>query len=139
MEPYVYWFVLALVLLGVEMATGTFYILVLSIAVALGGVAALAGFEQTMQMALTGVAAVIGTVILRRMKGARPQAAGSNSLDIGQAVKVVVWNADGTARVQYRGAEWDAELESADTSREAMLYIKAMQGSKLILTQHKPK
>ena len=139
MEHYIYWFVLALVLLGVEMATGTFYMLVLSISVALGGVAALAGFEQAMQMALTGVAAIIGTVILRRMKGARPQAANSNNFDIGQAVKVVVWNADGTARVQYRGAEWDAELESADTPREAMLYIKAMHGSKLILTQHKTK
>lgn len=139
MEHYIYWFVLALVLLGVEMATGTFYILVLSIAVALGGVAALAGFEPVMQMALTGVAAITGTVILRRMKGARPQAANSNNLDIGQTVKVVAWNADGAARVQYRGAEWDAELESADTPRDASLYIKAMQGSKLILTQHKPK
>lgn len=139
MEHYIYWFILALVLLGLEMATGTFYFLVLSIAAAIGGILALAGLGLALQYSLAGLIAVAGTVILRRMKGARPQATGGNNLDIGQPVRVVTWNADGTARVQYRGAEWDAEPESAGIARDAALYIKAMQGSKLILTQHKPK
>lgn len=138
MEPYVYWFMLALVLAGLEMATGTFYMLVLSGAMALGGVTALAGMELVMQMVMAGVTAIVGALVLRRIKGARPAAVGSNSFDIGQPVKVLTWNADGTARVHYRGAEWDAAPESGDTPREGMLYIKAMQGSKLILTQHKP-
>ena len=43
MAIYVYWFLLALVLLGLELATGTFYLLMLSIAMAVGGVAALFG------------------------------------------------------------------------------------------------
>jgi membrane protein implicated in regulation of membrane protease activity len=138
MASYIYWFMLALLLLGLEMATGTFYMLVLSLAVALGGVAALAGMELAMQLTLVGVAAVAGTVILRRTRSARPDAASNSSLDIGQPVQVVAWNADGTARVHYRGADWDAELESGDMPREGVLYIKATQGSKLILTQHKP-
>jgi membrane protein implicated in regulation of membrane protease activity len=138
MEPYMYWFILALVLLGVEMATGTFYMLVLSVAMALGGLVALAGLGLTMQTALAGLAAVIGTFILRRIRGGRPAGAESNNLDIGQPVKVVRWNDNGTARVHYRGAEWDAAPESADTPRESTLYIKAMQGNKLILTQHQP-
>ena len=41
MAVYIYWFLLALVLLGLEMATGTFYLLVLSLAMAIGGFAAL--------------------------------------------------------------------------------------------------
>ena len=136
MADYIYWFMLALVLAGLEMATGTFYMLVLSGAMALGGLAALAGMELAIQMVVAGVAAVIGALVLRRIKGAKPANADSNSLDIGQPVKVLTWNADGTARVHYRGAEWDAEPESSDTPREGILYIKAMQGSKLILTQH---
>jgi len=138
MAPYIYWFILALVLLGLEMASGTFYMLVLACAVALGGVAALAGLGMTMQLSVAGVAAVIGTLVLRRVKGARPVGADNVNPDIGQPVRVLTWNADGTARVHYRGAEWDAELESAQTAREGTLYIKAIQGSKLILTQHKP-
>jgi hypothetical protein len=45
---------------------------------------------------------------------------------------------DGTLRVAYRGAEWDAELKSADTPQDQPLYIHAMHGSKLILSHHKP-
>jgi membrane protein implicated in regulation of membrane protease activity len=138
MAPYIYWFMLALLLLGLEMASGTFYMLVLSLAAALGGAAALAGLELTMQLALVGVAAVAGTLILRRTRSARPDDKGNEGFDIGQPVRVLSWNADGTARVHYRGADWDAEPESADMPREGVLYIKATKGSKLILSQHKP-
>jgi len=138
MEAYVYWFILAVILLGVEMATLTFYFLLLSVAVALGGIAALAGLGLAIQFLLAGAVAVGGTLWLRHAKKARRQEQ-DIGLDIGQAVRVVTWNADGTARVAYRGAEWDAELESPDMARDATLYIKLMQGSKLILTQHKPK
>jgi len=138
MAPYISWFILALLLLGLEMATGTFYMLVLSLAAALGGVAALAGLELAMQLALVGVAAVVGTVILRRTRGAHPDDKGNEGFDIGQPVRVLSWKDDGTARVHYRGADWDAAPESADMPREGVFYIKATQGSKLILSQHKP-
>ncbi len=138
MEAYIYWFVLAVVLLGVEMASVTFYFLVLSAAAALGGLAALAGLAAAGQFGLVGLFAIAGTVALRHWRKAHRADHGID-LDVGQAVKVVAWNADGTARVYYRGAEWDAEPESPDTARDVTLYIKLMQGSKLILTQHKPK
>jgi membrane protein implicated in regulation of membrane protease activity len=138
MAPYIYWFMLALLLLGLEMATGTFYMVVLSVAASIGGIAALTGLDMTLQITLAGVAAVAGTVTLRRMRSARPDDAGNPSFDIGQPVQVVAWNDDGTARVRYRGADWDAEPESVDTPHEGTLYIKATQGSKLILSQHKP-
>jgi len=129
---------LALLLLGVEMATGTFYMLVLSLATALGGVVALAGMDTVMQLSLSGLAAVIGTVSLRKIKGAQPQETANVSLDIGQPVQVISWNPDGTARVRFRGADWDAEPETEATPRDVTLYIKATRGSTLILTQHKP-
>ncbi|MDD5328624.1 MAG: NfeD family protein [Sulfuricella sp.] len=137
MAPYVYWFLLALGLLALEMATGTFYLLMLSIALSLGGIAALLGLGVPAQLILSAVAGVAGIAILRRSKGARPARPDSQSLDIGQPVQVVAWRENGSARVNYRGAEWDAELASADTPREGPLYIKAMRSSMLILTHRK--
>jgi len=138
MEAYVFWFTLAAVFLGVEVATGTFYFLVLSLAAVAGGILAMSGLSITLQYAIPAVLAVAGTLVVRQRNKSH-KAAPEIGLDIGQPVRVVAWNEDGSARVQYRGAEWDAEPESADTARESTLYIKATHGSKLILTQHKPK
>ena len=138
MATYVYWFLAGLVLLGLEMVTGTFYLLMLSIALAIGGCAALLGLAPPLQFILAGIAGIVGTVILRKNKSIRPAEQTDQSLDIGQTVKVVTWRDDGTGRVFFRGAEWDAEAESPDMPREGPLHIKALRGSTLILTQHKP-
>lgn len=139
MAPYVYWFLLALVLLALEMATGTFYLLVLGIALGVGGVVALLGGGLPFQFTLSAVTGIVGTVILRRTRFGRADAVLSQGLDIGLPVQVLAWRDDGTARVHYRGAEWDAEPESADTPHEPTLYIKEMRGSILVLSHHKPK
>jgi membrane protein implicated in regulation of membrane protease activity len=138
MEPYVYWFLLAFGLLALEMATGTFYMLIVSIALGLAGIGALLGLNLPLQITLSAVASIIGTVLLRRMKGMRTGKMISQSLDIGESVRVISWLKDGVARVHYRGTEWDAELESSGVPRDGELYIKAIQGSKLILTPYKP-
>ena len=137
MAPYVYWFLLALTLMALEMMTGTFYLLVLGIALGIGGVAALFGLSQPLQFTLSALAGIAGTVILRRIRHRIP-AAPNQSLDIGQPVQTVLWREDGTARAQYRGSDWDAEAESAAMPRDVPLYIKAMRGSTLILTHRKP-
>ena len=137
MEIYIYWFLLALILLGLEMVTGTFYLLVLAIALAVGGLTALFTTGIVWQLVLSALTGVAGIIILRRWKSAQASEAPSASLDVGQPVKVLKWNDDGTARVNYRGAEWDAELESADIPRDATLYIAAVRGSGLVLTRRK--
>jgi len=137
MALYVYWFLLALVLIGLEMATGTFYLLVVAIAMGLGGAAALLGMGLAAQLAVAALAGVVGIVLLRRWKGGSSTDAASASLDTGRPVKVLTWREDGTARVLYRGAEWDAELEAADSGHEGTFYIKAMRGSVLVLEHRK--
>jgi len=137
METYVYWILLALVLVGLEIVTGTFYLLVIGIALAVGGVAAALGLALVWQFVFSAVTGVVGTVMLRRWKSSQASKSPEVGLDIGLPVKVIKWNDDGSARVLYRGAEWDAELESADTPREGTLYIKAVHGSGLVLTHHK--
>jgi membrane protein implicated in regulation of membrane protease activity len=137
MEIYIYWFLLALVLLGLEMVTGTFYLLVLAIALAVGGLTALFTTGIVWQLLFSALTGIAGIIALRRWKSTRTTGAPGASLDIGLPVKIVKWNDNGTARVFYRGAEWDAELESADTPREGTLYIAAVRGSGLVLTHHK--
>lgn len=138
MAIYINWFILAVVLLGVEMATGTFYLLMVSVAMIVGGVAALLEFSLPVQFALAALAGFLGTVIMRRWKIGRPKSVVSQSFDTGQTVRVLTWHEDGTLRVHYRGAEWDAETERADTPREGTFYIKEMRASILILTHQKP-
>lgn len=137
MEIYIYWFLLALVLLGLEMVTGTFYLLMVAVAMAVGGLAALLGAGMAWQLILCAITVIAGIIILRRWKSSQASEAPNASLDIGLPVKVIKWNDDGSARVFYRGVEWDAELESADTPHEGTLYIKAVQGSSLVLTHRK--
>ncbi|MEI7843898.1 MAG: NfeD family protein [Gallionellaceae bacterium] len=134
MENYIYWFLLALILLGVEMVTGTFYLLVLAIAAGIGGLVAWMGVGTAWQLALSAAGAIAGIALLRKWKSAQLKEDASDSMDIGQPVKVLSWREDGSARVLYRGAEWDAQLESADMPREGVLYIAAMHGSGLVLT-----
>jgi membrane protein implicated in regulation of membrane protease activity len=138
MAEYIIWFLLGLALLAAEMATGTLYLLVFSIAFAVGGIAALLSASLPVQITLSAAAGVLGTMILQRLKITRPKSVDNQNLDIGQSVRVMHIREDGTLRVAYRGAEWDAELASADTPRDQALYIQSMQGSKLILSHQKP-
>ena len=137
MATYVYWFSLGLVLLGLEITTGTFYILVFAIAMAIGGIAALLQFSIFAQVMIAAVAGVLGTLILRWIKSRWLHNTPAIDMDVGRPISVVRWHDDGTARVNYRGAEWDAEVENVDASRTAPLYIKAIRGSVLILTHNK--
>lgn len=138
MAAYIIWFLLGLAMLAAEMATGTFYLLVLGIALGAGGVAALADLPLPVQIIICAIVGIIGTLILRRSKATRPQSAKEQNLDIGQPVRIMHINKDGTLRVAYRGAEWDAELASADTPHDQPLFIQSMRGSTLILSHHKP-
>ena len=138
MAPYVYWFLLALGLVMLELVTGTFYMLVLALALGIGGFAALFGLSEPMQYTLSAITGVIGTLILQYLRRGKTQPSSAQDLDIGQPVQSVTWNKDGSARAMYRGAEWDAEPESPDLPREGPLYIKALRGSTLILTNRKP-
>jgi membrane protein implicated in regulation of membrane protease activity len=137
MENYSYWFLLALTLLGVEMATGTFYLLVLSVATTVGGVAAWSGMATVWQLTLCAIGAMVGIILLRFWKSTQVKVDSSGSMDIGQQVKVLNWHEDGSARVMYRGAEWDAQMESPDVPRSGILYIAALRGATLVLTHRK--
>ncbi len=133
MQAYLWWWILAAVLVGVEITTGTFYLLVYGVAAAAAGVVAWLGAGLLAQLVTAGVIAVLGTLALRQWKrGTDHPESTAQDLDIGKPVQVEAWQHD-RGQVKYRGALWDAEAESADVDSTRPLIIRAVRGNTLIL------
>ncbi|MDO9465744.1 MAG: NfeD family protein [Thiobacillus sp.] len=133
MQAFVAWWILAAVLVGVELTSGTFYLLVYGLAAAAAGLAAWLGAGVLVQLLTAGAIAVLGTLALRRWKQstAHPESNVQN-MDIGQTVQLESWQA-GHGQVKYRGALWDAEAESDSVDSTRPLVIRAVRGNTLVL------
>ena len=107
-----WWWIAAGALVVGELATGTFYVLMLAIGCVFGALAGYATpsfFTQVVVAVVVGGAAVL-TWDRRRKRGPARVSAAANrdiNLDIGEPIQVDGWNADGTARVPYRGSSWN--------------------------------
>jgi membrane protein implicated in regulation of membrane protease activity len=133
MQAYVVWWIVAAVLVAVELTSGTFYLLVYGIAAVVAGLAAWFGAGVTAQLLIAGVIAAVGTLALRHWSRstAHPEST-VQDMDIGQPVQVESWQG-GRGQVKYRGALWDAEAESASTDSAQPLVIRAVKGNTLVL------
>lgn len=135
MADYLIWLIAGLVLVIIEVMTGTFYLLVLGIAAFAGALAAYFGAGLLAQVACTGILAAIGLFAVHRRHQSRPGNAGHDrSLDLGQAVTLESWQDQSSkrVRVKYRGASWDAELVGdTDVQLNDTLYICGSRGSQL--------
>ena len=133
-----WWWVVAGALVAAELATGTFYLLMLAIggvAAALAAHSGLAFSGQLIVAALIGGGAVAAWH-LKRSKEPAPAPAGSNrdvNLDIGERVTVLAWKPDGSATVSYRGAAWQARWHGAGAPRPGEHVIRAVDGNRLLL------
>ena len=142
MEPglssYIVWWITAALLVGVELATGTFYLLAVGAACLVGGIAAWLGFEGWVQFGVAAMASLAGIAVAHRWRRSRDQIPQMPGFDIGQKVKVLEWRDNGAARVQYRGSYWDAELASPTTPRHDVMIIQELRGSVLVLAAPHP-
>ncbi|HSV20198.1 MAG TPA: NfeD family protein [Casimicrobiaceae bacterium] len=132
------WWILGVVLVGAELVTGTFYLLALGIAFVVGGVAAWLGASTPVQLLVAGILALAGSFVAHRWRLRRGTPLPQPSLDVGQQVHVHVWHPDGTARVVYRGTQWDAEVADPAASRDRMMVIVATRGSTLVIAPVRP-
>jgi membrane protein implicated in regulation of membrane protease activity len=138
MSTFWIWWIAGAVLIGAELVTGTFYLLAVGIAAAIGGLAAWLGAGLGWQFVIAGALGVVLTIAAHRWRLSRAAPEPDRGLDIGRAVQVQTWNPDGSARVAYRGSSWNAVLESPAVSRTAPLYISATRGSVLVLSDRRP-
>ena len=132
------WWVAAGVLVAAELAIGTFNLLMLALGMAAGALGAHAGLPVPGQLVLAAV--VGGGAVLawraKRKRDPKPEPAASNrdvNLDIGSQVRVERWNADATARVQYRGTGWDVRYQGQGTPVAGDYTIRALAGNRLLV------
>ena len=132
------WWVLAGAVVALELLSGTFYLLMLSLGLVGAALAAHLGTSITVQLV---VAAVVGGGFVlgwRRYKQQKPSAlpASANrdvNLDVGETVLVDAWNSDGTGSVRYRGANWNVCLATGASPAPGLHQIVEVIGSRLVL------
>jgi len=132
------WWLVTGSLIAIELLTGTFYLLMLSLGAAAAAVAAHGGLALTGQMV---VGSAVGglAVTAWHLKNARPHAdtdAARNPdihLDLGETVQVTEWDAQGMALVKHRGAQWTALLLPGHPQTTGAHRIVEMVGSRLMI------
>jgi membrane protein implicated in regulation of membrane protease activity len=133
------WWVLAGILVAVELAIGTFYLLMIALGLAAAAVAAHLGMPLPGQIVTAAVIGGGATALWhwRRYRNPRSAPASSNrdvNLDIGAHVQVDEWAEDRTTRVSYRGAGWPARLAPGATPTAGQHEVVAVEGNWLVLS-----
>jgi membrane protein implicated in regulation of membrane protease activity len=132
------WWIAAGIAVAAELATGTFYLLMIALGMAAGAVVAHLGGSGTAQVVVGAIAAAAATGGWHVKRARHPQSAPAAqnrdvNLDIGERVHVEAWGADNTARVQYRGTQWTARLQPGATASPGAHRVTAVEGNWLVL------
>jgi membrane protein implicated in regulation of membrane protease activity len=137
MADWIMWLVAAGVVVGLELFTGTFYLLMIAIGLLAGGLLAFMRVDLPGQLLAAAVVGIVATILLRRSRYGKAEKRDAASdpnvnMDIGQSVNVPAWQ-DGAARVMYRGALWDVELAPDAAPVPGVFRIIEVRGSRLIV------
>ena len=132
------WFGLAAAALIGEVASGTFYLLLVAVGLTAAGLAAWAGLALEWQLLACALVALLGLLVLRRrgiLKKREIDAARNAdvNLDIGQTVNVEYWSDAGGARVQYRGASWQARGGAGPPRRAGPPVMNGIPGGGVVV------
>ena len=139
-----FWWVAAGIAVAAELATGTFYLLMMALGLAAAAIGAHLGLSGTGQI-IVGALVGGGATALWHVKRARePHAAPPSenrdvNLDIGERVNVVAWRPDRTARVLYRGSAWTARLQPGAQAVAGEHVVTAVEGNWLVLAPASPR
>jgi membrane protein implicated in regulation of membrane protease activity len=132
---FISWLVFGIIFMFSEFATGTFYLLAIGLAFVYPAIAAYVDASTGMQMIALGAGALVHVLIVMIMRKLGPPGTPSNIPDdIGQRVEVIEWIDESSARVKYRGAEWEADKDRAEMPDASFGIIKSVQGSRLVIT-----
>jgi membrane protein implicated in regulation of membrane protease activity len=132
------WWLIAAAAVVLELLSGTVYLLLLGVGFAAAALAAHVGAGFTLQLmtaAVVGVGAMLAWYLVRRSRPAEPPAQANRdvNLDIGETVQVGAWNADGTASVHYRGAQWTVVPRPGAALSTGTHRIVEVSGNRLVV------
>jgi len=139
LSPASLWWIAAGVAVAAELATGTFYLLMIALGLGAGALAAHLGSTQPIQLLVAAVVGGGATALWhwRRVASAGPALPTAEdrdvNLDIGERVNVPAWASDGTARVSYRGSTWAARLQPGAPAVAGEHVVAAVEGNWLVL------
>lgn len=134
------WLIGALLALMAEFMSGTFYLLVISVALAAGGLASLLGGSEALCWTLASLGGIAGVLAVSRWRKRQPPAAQPSKAvlddpDIGQLVRVISRMDSQNLRVHYRGTEWQARTQNASALAPGdSAAITGRDGNVLLLT-----
>lgn len=132
------WWMLAGAAIALELFTGTFYLLMLAVGMAAAALSAHAGLGLTGQLvtaALVGSACVLGWYLVKRRRPSDPsvRALRSVNLDVGELLQIDDWRSDGTASVQYRGAQWTVIQRPGGEPTPGTYRVAELVGNRLMV------
>lgn len=132
------WWVLTGAVIAVELVTGTFYLLMVSVGLAAAAMAAYLGASATVQVIVAAVVGGGSVVAWRSYKQKQPSAlpASANhdvNMDIGETVQIDAWEPSGTSTVKYRGANWSVSLIPGAMPSPGTHVIVEVVGSRLVV------
>jgi membrane protein implicated in regulation of membrane protease activity len=133
MDASLAWAIGGLVLVIAELLTGTFYLLMLALAAFGAAGAAWLGQDFGIQALVAVAVAAIGCYGVHLYR-ARNQAGQMAPIDAGMPASFEGWIDPGArlARVRYRGASWDAQVQGAESMEPgAMVYVLSADGNTL--------
>ncbi len=134
MATYVFWWLLGLIAMIIEFLTGTFYLLVLALAFAVGGLLAYAGFDTSTQALFASASGLVALLVVRRIKKRlSPPPDSMGDPDIGQSVTLLNEH-QGIWRVSYRGSQWDARITDGSIPDSDHATITGREGNCLIIS-----
>ena len=131
-----WWWIATAALVAAELATGTFYLLMLAVGTSASALGAHAGLGMSAQLIVGATVGVAAIVAWHRRRPRRSRDVASNpdvNIDVGSRVRVDAWGADGTARIKYRGAAWNARFAGSGVPAPGEHVISAVHGSELML------
>ena len=133
------WWVAAGVTVAAELATGTFYLLMIALGLAAGALATHLGLGVSAQVIVAALVGGGATAYWHWRRAREPQSAPARenrdvNLDIGERVHVSAWADDRTARVQYRGSAWTARLAPGAVAAPGEHHVSAVEGNWLVLS-----
>ncbi|MCW5648298.1 MAG: NfeD family protein [Ramlibacter sp.] len=132
------WWLLSGAAVAVELLTGTFYLLMITlglVAAALGAHLGAPVVAQIVIAALVGGGAVVVWHVVRGKRPAKPPATANRdvNLDIGESVHVESWGPDGTATVKYRGAQWTVVPVPGTVPGTGAHRVREVVGNRLVV------
>ena len=134
-----WWWIAAGIAVAVELASGTFYLLMIALGLASAAAAAHLGLGSTAQVTVAALVGSGATALWhwKRMHAPTSLPARENrdvNLDVGETVQVVTWNADRSTQVPYRGSTWTARLQPGCAAAPGAHRVVAVEGNWLVIS-----